>query len=154
MLDEFKKSISLVLRERITSPFSGAFIFSWFVWNWKIPYALLFSDEQLDLLSRINIIETQYLSWYQNLLLPIVSTLFFIIIYPFITTDSLWIWLKFKKFKTDIKNSIEGQMLLTLDQSIALRLELDSQNQRLDKLTKAKDDEILFLKKNEELKKD
>ncbi|MEO8234966.1 MAG: hypothetical protein ABI549_06080 [Flavobacterium sp.] len=37
-MEEIKKSISAILYERTTSPLFGTFIFSWLLWNWKIPY--------------------------------------------------------------------------------------------------------------------
>jgi hypothetical protein len=150
MLDDFKKSIQLILRERITSPFSGAFFFSWFVWNWKMLYFLFFTDENLTLNERFNYVDTHFLKWADNFFLPILSALFFVLIYPFITTGALWIWLRFKKWQADIKNNIEGQQLLTLDQSIALRLEIENQHERLDRLTKAKDGEISLLRRESE----
>lgn len=153
MLNDFKKSILLVLQERITSPFSGAFFFSWFVWNWKMLYFLFFANEALTLSDRFAFVDTHFLNWKENLILPFISTLFFVGLYPFITTGALWFWLKFKKWQTDIKNDIEGQQLLTLEQSVALRLEIEGQHERLNRLTKSKDDEITLLKReNQELK--
>jgi hypothetical protein len=153
MINEFKKSIQLVFNERITSPFSGAFLFSWFLWNWKIPYILFFAEDELKVVQRLEIIHIHYINIQYNLVFPIISAIFLIVLYPFITTGAFWIWLKFKKWQTDLKNNIEGQTLLTLDQSIALRLEINSQFQKLDQLTKSKDDEILILRKENELLK-
>ncbi|MBA4311818.1 MAG: hypothetical protein C0417_04215 [Chlorobiaceae bacterium] len=153
MLNDFKKSILLVLQERISSPFSGAFFFSWFIWNWRMLYFIFFAPETLSLNERFAYIDAHFLNWQENLVLPILSAVFFIGLYPIITTAALWVWLKYKKFQTDLKNRIEGQQLLTLDQSVALRLELENQHERLDRLTKAKDDEILLLRREtQELK--
>ncbi len=91
MLDDFKKSVQLILRERITSPFSGAFFFSWFVWNWKMLYYLFFAGEDLTIKARLDFVDSNFIEWKYNLIFPIVSALFFVLIYPFITSGARWV---------------------------------------------------------------
>ncbi len=145
MLQEFRKSIQLILYERVTSPLSGALIFSWFVWNWKIPYLLLFDNAPLPFSEKLNYVELKYLSVYFNLVYPIFSALFLTTIYPFATTGILNIWLRFRVWQNTIKNKIEKNQLLTLEQSIQLRSELASQRQEMAKLISSKDEEIRAL---------
>ncbi len=127
MFQEFRKSIQLILYERITSPLSGALIFSWLVWNWKIPYLLLFDSAPLPFGQRLHFVEQLYFDLNHNLIYPVLSALFLTTIYPFATTGILNVWLRFKVWQNSIKNKIERNQLLTLDQSIQLRSQLASQ---------------------------
>jgi hypothetical protein len=150
MFDDIRKSIQLTLYERITSPLSGALIFSWLVWNWKIPYYLFFDNTQTPILIRFDIIERNFFNYMHNLIYPMISAIFLIIIYPFATTGTLYIWLRFKKWQSAIKNKIEDNQLLTLTQSIELRLQLRRQQDEVAILIRSKDDDISILKKENE----
>ena len=94
MTTEFRKSIQAVLYERIHSPFSGAFFFSWVAWNWKLLYFLIFSADPIA--ARFEFIEANYINLNNNLIYPFLTTIFLITLFPFITTSAYWIWLKFK----------------------------------------------------------
>jgi hypothetical protein len=142
MLDDLQKSIRLVLSERITSPFSGAFIFSWCVWNWRIPYYLFFESGTVPAANRAQFVLDHYLDWWVNLGFPAASAAILVTVYPFITTGALWIWLRFKKWQTDIRNSVDQRTLLTLEQSLALRLEMNRRSTEVEKLLAEKDSQI------------
>jgi hypothetical protein len=144
MLNDFRKSIQSVLYERIRSPFSGAFFFSWIVWNWKLVYYLIFSAGSTA--TRIEYVQANYINLFNNLIFPFLSTIFLIVVYPFITTAGYWVWLKFKTWQIKIRNGIEGNRLLTLDQSITLRMQIRNQEEEFDKMLRKKDEEILILK--------
>lgn len=144
MISEFRKSIQSVLYERISSPFSGAFFFSWCVWNWKLLYYLLFADEIV--IDRITFVETHYINIKNGLLYPFLSTIFLIIIFPFIATGAYWVWLKFKSWQYDLRNKVENKQLLSFEKSIELREEIRNQEIRFDKINQNKDNEIKFLK--------
>jgi hypothetical protein len=146
MFDEIRKSIQLILYERITSPLSGALLFSWFVWNWKIPYLLFFDGNLLPFAKKLEYVENNYFTYDHNLYFPILSPLFLTLVYPFATTGILNVWLRFKKWQNSIKNQIEGSQLLTQDQSLQLRLQLRHQQDEFSDLLRAKDEEIETLK--------
>jgi len=145
MLNDFRKSIQSVLYERVRSPFSGAFFFSWIVWNWKLLYYLLFAG--VPITGRIEFVEANYINLYNNLIYPFASTVFLIVLYPFITTAGYWVWLKFKTWQINIRNDIEKNQLLTLEQSITLRMQIKNQEAEFDNMLRKKDEEILLLKK-------
>jgi hypothetical protein len=145
-MEDFFKSVRLVLQERITSPLSGAFFFSWFVWNWRIPYTLLFPDSTFTLSVRLSTVWSQYIDLRLNLWYPIYSTLFLILVYPFATTGTLWVTLWFRRLQRNLRNKIEQTQMISLQQSIALRLEMMNQQDQFDRLSKQKDDEISLLK--------
>jgi hypothetical protein len=145
MLNDFRKSIQSVLYERVRSPFSGAFFFSWFAWNWKLIYYLLLSNNSIP--DRFIFVEENYINIYTNLIFPFLSTVFLIVVYPFITTGGYWIWLKFKTWQINIRNDIEKNQLLTLEQSIIIRMQIRNQEAEIDNMLRKKDEEILLLKK-------
>jgi len=142
MIDELKKSIQSVLNERISSPFSGTFFFAWFVWNWRMLYYLIFPDDTLTLEAKLYFVSSHFINWNHNLLFPFYSTIFLIVIYPFITTGSLWVWLRFKKWQTDLKNKIEGTQLLTLPQSIRIQEKIQEAEEKFAKMLLSKDEEV------------
>lgn len=145
MLNDFRKSIQSVLYERVRSPFSGAFFFSWIVWNWKLLYYLLFAG--VPITERFDFVEENYINIYTNLIFPFLSTIFLIAVYPFITTAGYWVWLIFKTWQIKIRNEIEKNQLLTRDQSIAIRMQIRNQEAKYDDMLIKKDEEILSLKK-------
>lgn len=151
MIPDFKKSIDNILHDRLSSPFFGAFLFSWCVWNWKVIYLTLFINDSKIQGTKIDFIvknysDSQHLIWH-----PLLSTLFLILIYPLIATGAFWVSLKFENIKNNIKNSEEKKQLLSIEKSIELREELRNQDEKFDKLLTKKNEEILILKQELEL---
>lgn len=70
--NEFVESATIAAEDRITSPFYGYFLISWFLVNWRLPYAAFFVDEE-KLFERSGLLRNEYL----DLLTPAHS------IYPF-----------------------------------------------------------------------
>jgi hypothetical protein len=145
LFDYIRKSIYLITHERLTSPISGSFILSWIVWNWKAIYYLFF-ETSIPVYSKFVFINNSYIDVDYNLIYPLLSTIFFVGVYPLITTGGLYAWLQYKKWQTSIKNKIEGQELLTTEQSRAIRLEIAKQANYFDELMKSKDEEASRLK--------
>lgn len=146
MLEDFRKSIRLVLGERLSSPLSGAFFFAWFVWNWKALYYLLYPSDNFSLRDRLDYAERNLLNWDHSLFYPALSAAFLILLYPFLTTGALLIWLKFRKWQGEIRNKVERSQLLTLEQSIDLRIAIEHQRDELDQLMRSKNEEIELLR--------
>jgi hypothetical protein len=145
MISEFRKSIKAVLYERLTSPFSGAFFFSWFVRNWKLLYYLFFSNNEV--VKRIAFVEVNFVNPWNNLVYPFLSSVFLIVLYPFISTGAFWVWLRFKNWQNELRNEIENKQLLTLEKSVELRMEIRNQQEQFDKILSSKTEEISLLKK-------
>lgn len=149
MLSDFKTSIDKILHERLTSPFWGAFILSWFIWNWRIPYVSIFVDQDKlkEGTTRIDYIVTECLTtgWVNVLWLPLASTAIIILVFPFISNGAYWISLKFNKWKVDKKNHVDGQTLLTLEKSVQLREQLNNLTKRYDAITKDSEEQIRIL---------
>jgi hypothetical protein len=148
MVDDIAKSVRLILHERITSPLSGAIIFSWFVWNWRLIYFLISPGENLAFEVRMKVIETNYLNLEHNLYYPLWSALFLVGVYPFFTTIALAGWLWFKRLQNRIRQKIERSEVVTLDQWRSLRDEIDNQEKKFNRALSSKDNETAALQKN------
>jgi len=152
MIDDFKKSISATLYERTTSPLFGTFLFSWIVWNWKIILALFFTTTEELKMTKFEYIDLKLLNVYDGLIFPIVSTLLILTLYAWLAEQAYKLWLFFDKRKNDFKNAIEKQKLLTVEQSMKLRLELSKKEEEFEKLIKDKEELIASLRiENSEL---
>lgn len=146
MLSELKKSTQAILNERIISPFWGSFIFSWLIWNWKIPYLTLFvSQDKVDG-NKIDYITENLLGTRNLILYPLISTAIMLAVIPFFSNGAYWLYLKFRKWRKDQKNIIEKKELITLEQSVMLREEIINQENRLNGLLDSKTLEINQLK--------
>src|SRR5579872_6741793 len=99
MLDDFRKSIYLILHERITSPLSGTIALSWLGWNWRPVFYLFFSPSSVSIPDRFKYIDANYISFSYNLLYPLGSVVFLIILYPLLTTGALNVWLRYKSWQ-------------------------------------------------------
>lgn len=147
MFSEFKKSINSVLYERVTSPFFGTLVISWILINWKIFVVLFFVDEKILKINKVDYIIKNCNNYNLLIKIPIISTIFLLTIVPFITNGSYWLNLKFQKWRYDKKNSVENSKLLTLEQSLQLRQEIQQQQEKFEKVLQSKNQEIEALNK-------
>lgn len=146
MFTEFKKSIDNILHERISSPLFGSFLISWLVWNWKIIYLTIFISEKTIGGNKINFIQDNYVNINYQIWYPIISTILLIAVYPFFATGAYWVSLRFSQWRINLKNKEEKKQLLSVEQSIELREEIRTQEEKFDRLLKSKTDEINLLK--------
>lgn len=146
MLEEFKKSFNSVLYDRVSSPMYGTFIVAWVFWNWKILYITLFVGETELAFNKLQWIETYALNQSDLFYKPIISTIFFLTVMPFISNGFYWLHLRFNKWKVDKRNSIEMKSLLTLEQSIEIRRQMENVSNALSNTIESKDLEIKQIK--------
>ncbi|MHA8070181.1 hypothetical protein ACS6L2_12920 [Aquirufa ecclesiirivi] len=146
-MDEIKKSISAILYERTTSPLFGTFIFSWLLWNWKIPYLTFFISEEKLETNKIDYIISNFNYSCYLITYPIISTFILLTIIPFLSNGAYWLTINFENWKSKHKNLIESKQLLTLEQSIELREQISKQEEKFSKLVQDKNLEIEYLKK-------
>jgi hypothetical protein len=144
MIDEIKKSVNSILYERARSPLFGTFAISWLFWNWRIFYITLFMDKsaipnKLDFIHRY-LYNQAHLIWF-----PLVSTIILLTIVPFINNGAFWLDMKFRKWRIDQRHEIEKKQLLTVEQSLLLREQIKSQEERFQKITAEKEQEIKIL---------
>lgn len=147
MIDEIRKSINSTLYQRVTSPLYGTLALTWLVWNWKIWYLTIFVDQDRLSTTKLNYIVCNYGDPIYLVWLPLLSTALILTLVQFISNGAYWLDLKFKIWRINQRNGIEGKQLLTLEQSIRLRTEIREQEQNFDKLLEKKDGEIDLLTK-------
>ncbi len=145
MINDFVKSISSILYERVTSPLYGTFIIAWSIWNWKILYLSIFISEKSLTITKLDYITTYCYDWKILILYPILSTIILISFFPFLGNAAFYINLKFNQWKIQKKNEIENNQLLTIKQSIAIREELFNQSDKFAKIIEDKNEEIKVL---------
>ncbi|MBF4466405.1 hypothetical protein [Flavobacterium sp. LC2016-12] len=95
------KSIIDTSKERIKTPITGAFVFSFIIYNWR-PISILFSD--LKIQERIELIDGYLDVW--SLVYPILMALVITIIVPFFMwgIDSILIYAKKKRLEKNYEN--------------------------------------------------
>jgi hypothetical protein len=82
--------------------------------------------------------------------MPLISTVILITLFPYVTNLLLQVSLWYKKQANDKRKKIDGKVLLSIDDSIALRLEIERQNENFNKLLKDKENEIKNLSQIQE----
>ena len=87
------------------------------------------------------------MSIYDGLIYPVISTVLILTVYSWLAEQAYRLWLYFDKRKNDYKKSIEKQKLLTLEQSMKLRVELANKEDSFEKLIKDKDELITTQKR-------
>jgi hypothetical protein len=147
MIDEIRKSINSTLYQRVTSPLYGTLALTWLIWNWKIWYLTLFVSEDKLSTTKLNFIVCNYSDPIFLVWLPLISTTLILTVVQFVSNGTYWLDLKFKTWRINQRNGIEGKQLLTLEQSIKLRTEIREQENTFDKLLEKRNTEIDILNK-------
>ncbi|WP_183579194.1 hypothetical protein HDF18_23800 [Mucilaginibacter sp. X5P1] len=145
MLSDLRKSISYIVYERTTSPFWGSFIFSWLICNWKIVFTVFVVSEDKLSINKIDYISQNFISWQPLFLYPLVSTLIIILFIPLLSNGAYWISIIYDKWKADKKNEVEKKQLLSIEQSIAIRISNAQTEERYSRLVSDKESEIKTL---------
>jgi len=146
MLDDLKKSLNQIIYERTSSPFYGSLIVSWLIWNWRIVYLTFIISENKIEKNKIDFILEHYADTNHIIVFPLLSTIIILTVIPFISNGAYWLSLRFNKWKTDQKNTIDKKQLLTVEQSLEIREEISRQEDRFAKLIESKNTEISQLK--------
>lgn len=126
MFEDITKSIKSSLYDRVSSPLFGAFSISWCIWNYKLLLTLLSS---MDIHGKIEHIETVLYPDYQALLLigfiyPLVISVLFILAYPIPARFIYKYWHKQQIQLKTIKQNIEDETPLTIEESREIRREI------------------------------
>lgn len=157
MLEDTLNSIKAHIYDRTVSPLMGSIVVSWLAWNYKLPL-LLFSKEPI--LEKFRIINEVLYSTNQDVYLngclyPLVTAGAYLFLYPF-PAEYVYKFTRTKqKNMSDIKKKIEGETLLTVDESRRIHraideakekhlAEIDSKNAEIKRLQ----DDIVELRKD------
>ncbi|TCK60984.1 hypothetical protein [Seleniivibrio woodruffii] len=128
MLEDTIKSIKAYLYDRTTSPLFGAFITSWVLWNHRFVMAIVFGDglqEKYDMMDKA--ICASFLGLLsQWFVLPLLTAILYIFIYPW-PARKIYAYTKTQQMKINkLKNEIEGNRLLTTEESRKILIEMSS----------------------------
>ena len=126
MWSDIINSIKAQLYERATSPLISAFVMAWLLWNYRFVM-VLFSSKSVG--TKLAIIDQDYFATNLDLFLrgfafPSLTAVLFLLIYPW---PAQWIygyWRKRQEALKGIRQEIENQTLLTLEESQMIRSRL------------------------------
>ncbi len=150
MLSDAVTSVKAYLYERAVSPLLGSLIISWCVWNYKF---LLLLISKLDFSEKLRLINVLYSNDYeiylQGIAFPFVTSMVYLFVFPYPSELVYKFSLRRQKILNDMKNELQENELLTLEQSKAIRNQLadverqfDEQVERKDRVISARDREI------------
>jgi hypothetical protein len=81
-MKEIINSILDSTKDRLKNPLLGAFVFSWLIFNWKPLFYILFSNNSVE--NKIDFITECYCSMNNNFWFPLMFSILYIIMFPYI----------------------------------------------------------------------
>ncbi|MBP4139642.1 hypothetical protein [Flavobacterium geliluteum] len=93
---DFLKDLNDTAKERLKTPITGAFIFSFLIYNWGPILLLLFSDASME--DKIAMINNVYFTIWA-IIIPVVMAFFYTIIIPLIMIGVDWLLEPIKKIR-------------------------------------------------------
>lgn len=151
------KDISKGVWERVTSPLISSLLISFCILNWEIIILLFWGnasaqDTVFNIKSHfLNMDDSKFI--FRTILMPVLASAFYIFVYPF---PARFVYQFAKKRQEELialKNEIENKRLLTVEQSINIRLEIEKAKLEVEQIVDKKNDEISYLRKQiEDLK--
>ncbi|MHC9510896.1 hypothetical protein [Kangiella sp. M94] len=126
-MQDIIKSIKAYLYDRSSSPLLGAFICSWLVWNYKLIIIVFSSEELSGKFVFISEYWSEQLFWGASyFIFPSMLTALYIFAYPYIAKPVYEFSLKIQRELKKIKQQQENEMLLSVEESRQLRVEIAS----------------------------
>lgn len=152
-LEEIEKSIKATLYTRLSSPFTGAFIFAWLVYNWIFWSTLLFNsagvENRVEYLSELYMSDVFFFGWeigtrwfWIGIISPFLSALGIIYLLPFLTKPIYEYHLMRNKEKLDIKRKIDDTKLLSQEESDKMWLLINKTKQELKDVVNSHQNEV------------
>ena len=127
-MENLAHSIKTTIYERTASPLFATFSLSWAIWNYQFLVTVFSSMDVPEKFSYIeNVIyacDSKALIWL--FIGPLVTSIAFIFIYPYPAKIVFKFWRKRQKELRDLRVEIEGNTLLTEDESRKIRSEIFS----------------------------
>jgi hypothetical protein len=122
------------LTERAKSPLYGAFLFSWLIWNWRIVLTVLMpSQVKFEGLSLTAYISTHFLNIYDGLIIPLIYSMFYIFILPWLDLELIKFTEEEKRKKIDEKIKIGRKHSVDGNLFFDLKLKFEEERQRINK---------------------
>jgi len=126
LIDSFLTNIKAYLYERVSNPLISTFMFSWFIWNYKLFIVIFSSDSLVQKFSFIqyNIYQTQGDLLLYNLFYPMITTYLYLYVLPRLTIKVYKKWKEDQQEIVKLKQDLEGEELLSVEKSKELKMEL------------------------------
>ncbi|EPD3671045.1 hypothetical protein ACY0L0_001735 [Serratia marcescens] len=123
MFEDLIKTVKSQLYDRITSPLLGCFLISWFIWNYRFIFTL-FSN--LKIAEKFKYIDSviykgtgDYFIYF--LALPLLTTVFFIFIYPYPAKFTYEFFRKRQVELKEIQQRLDNETPLTKEEAKKIR---------------------------------
>lgn len=125
MFDDVVKTIKAQLYDRVTSPLFGTFLMSWLAWNWRLPVLFLF-DSTTNVLAKFAYVDAALYSnpskyYLEGFLYPLVTTGFFIGIYPWLARPVYGYWRHQINRQKELQQEIDNETPLLAEEARKLR---------------------------------
>jgi hypothetical protein len=143
-MEDILKSIRVQLYERAVSPLTGGFIIAWCLWNYRF-FLVLFSE--LTLSEKIewidcDLYDSRQDAFYFVLLYPLLSTVFYLFIYPYIARLVFKFVRKKQVEMINDKKEIDGKILVDEEEFQQFKKDVHSMEEEYRKESDNKDKEI------------
>ncbi len=148
MFEELASSIRDYFRERISSPILSTFTINWALWNYKFITVLFYPEHYTK---RFNYIDSQlYKDGFlhvlsSTVLKPELTTIIFLVTYPILSKLVYSYWRQKQKELKEIREKIEGDTLLTKQESQKILKRLFQLEQEYENDLSVRDQKIQFL---------
>lgn len=118
---ETGKSILENLKQRLVSPFSGALLVSWILWNFKAVLLVLFDEPDMGIVSKLDYINfdlyhCDLCKFSQLYIFPLISAFFFVWAYPWLTNKAHKKSIEYKVQKHNETVAVEKKLTLTQEE--------------------------------------
>jgi hypothetical protein len=98
---DFLNKILVIPGERISHPIFGPFILSWIAFNWEALAYFIFHDQNMK--DKIDYLSQRYNNEYYLLVFPIISTLIYKVVLPYVSTVITYLLRKSTEFNSNEK---------------------------------------------------
>jgi len=166
-MEDLLRSIKAFLYERAVSPLAGAFIIAWLVSNYRVIVILLSDvhfrykfaaiDEYFSIanISKIEFLDQNFGYVYLGLARPVILAGFYIFLYPLLAIPVYNFTLFVKQKLRRIKQKVEKEKLLSLQESTKLLTQIDEiQDIFSDEAAKWMKEKATFIENIESLEKE
>lgn len=148
MLAESIKTIKAQLYERASSPLFSVFIISWCLWNYRF---IMVISSKSSISEKFIIIDNEIFTSLlvkveYCLLLPLLTTAFMLFVYPYPAKYVYKFWRNRQKELKDIRQKIEDETPLTIEEAKAIRKEALKLELEYESELKKKNEDIKALK--------
>ena len=142
MLNNWGKSISTILYERLTSPWWGTLVIAWSIVNWRIIYLTVFVSSNEIEGNKIDYIISNYTNPWYIYGWPLIITVVLIGGGPFLEYYLYWLHLWFKERKYNKQIEVEKKQVLTIEKSAQLRQKMADLTSKHNRIVDDKDNEL------------